>query len=63
MDDGSWTCDCGSVNAGKFCPECGAKKPEATPVPTATPEPQCVSCGYKPEGATPKFCPECGTKF
>ena len=22
-----WTCSCGSVNKGKFCPECGAKKP------------------------------------
>lgn len=56
-DDGSWTCDCGSVNNGKFCPECGTKKPE---VPV---EPQCASCGYKPEGAAPNFCPECGAKF
>ena len=56
-DDGSWDCTCGSHNTGKFCPECGAKKPEA-PV-----EPQCASCGYKPEGDAPKFCPECGTKF
>lgn len=56
-DDGSWGCVCGSVNTGKFCPECGAKKPEA-PV-----EPQCASCGYKPEGTAPKFCPECGSKF
>ena len=55
--DGSWGCVCGSVNTGKFCPECGAKKPEA-PV-----EPQCASCGYKPEGTAPKFCPECGSKF
>jgi len=23
-----WKCSCGSVNTGKFCPECGAKKPE-----------------------------------
>lgn len=60
-DDGSWTCTCGSVNAGKFCPECGSKKPEATATPA--PEPQCASCGYKPEGAAPKFCPECGAKF
>ncbi len=27
---GSWTCSCGSVNAGKFCPECGNQKPEAS---------------------------------
>lgn len=60
-DDGSWDCACGSRNTGKFCPECGSKKPEATATPA--PEPQCASCGYKPEGAAPKFCPECGTKF
>ena len=60
-DDGSWDCACGSHNTGKFCPECGSKKPEATATPA--PEPQCASCGYKPEGAAPKFCPECGTKF
>ena len=53
-DDGSWTCTCGTVNASKFCPECGQKKPE---------DPQCQSCGYKPEGAAHKFFPECGTKF
>ena len=54
VSDGSWDCTCGSHNTGKFCPECGTKKPA---------EPQCVNCGYKPEGAAPKFCPECGTKF
>lgn len=53
--DGSWTCDCGSVNTSNFCPSCGSAKPVA--------EPQCSSCGYKPQGDTPKFCPECGTKF
>lgn len=21
---GSWTCSCGAVSSGKFCPECGA---------------------------------------
>lgn len=56
-DDGSWTCSCGSVNTGKFCPECGSPKP------VEQAEPQCSSCGYKPEGDAPKFCPECGAKF
>lgn len=61
VDDGSWDCECGAHNTGKFCPECGTKRPEATATPA--PEPQCASCGYKPEGGTPKFCPECGSKF
>ncbi len=49
---GSWTCSCGAVNAGKFCPECGSPKPEA-PAGWFCPE-----CGTKNEG---KFCTNCGT--
>ena len=26
---GGWTCECGAVNQGKFCSECGKAKPEA----------------------------------
>ena len=47
-----WKCACGATAAGKFCPECGAKKPE----------PQAgwkCACGAT---ATGKFCPECGAK-
>ena len=48
----SWKCSCGATATGKFCPECGAKKPE----------PQAAgwkcSCGAT---ATGKFCPECGS--
>ncbi len=55
---GSWTCSCGSVNSGKFCPNCGSPKPE---------QPQgafCPNCGQKFEpGAAPRFCPNCGTKL
>lgn len=50
-----WTCTCGAVNTGKFCPECGSKKPEA-------PKKRfCTNCGAE-LGGTAKFCPECGTK-
>lgn len=51
----SWTCACGSVNTGKFCPECGQPKSE---VPKKR---FCTNCGYElnPDA---KFCPECGTK-
>lgn len=49
-----WKCSCGAVAAGKFCPECGAKKPE----PVQAGAWKC-SCGAT---ATGKFCPECGAK-
>ena len=48
-----WKCSCGATATGKFCPECGSKKPE--------PKPQSgwkCSCGAT---ATGKFCPECGS--
>ena len=46
----SWKCSCGATATGKFCHECGAKKPEANGW-------RC-SCGAT---ATGKFCPECGS--
>lgn len=50
-EDGEWTCTCGSVNSGKFCPECGTAKPAG-----------CPNCGATAaEGA--KFCSECGTSL
>ena len=48
-----WKCSCGAAATGKFCPECGAKKPE----PMAGWK--CPACGAQ---ATGKFCPECGAK-
>ena len=48
-----WKCACGATATGKFCPECGAKKPE----PQAAWK--CPGCGAM---ATGKFCPECGAK-
>ncbi len=49
-----WKCSCGAVATGKFCPECGAKKPE-----TNTADGWKCSCGAVNKG---KFCSECGAK-
>jgi membrane protease subunit (stomatin/prohibitin family) len=49
-----WTCSCGQTgNTGKFCANCGGKKPEAQP------EGWTCSCGAVNKG---KFCAECGAK-
>ena len=48
-----WKCACGASATGKFCPECGAKKPE----PQAAGGWTC-KCGATVSG---KFCPECGS--
>ena len=50
-----WECpNCHTMTAGKFCPECGTKKPENK-------KKFCANCGKElKDGA--KFCPECGTK-
>ncbi|MBQ4370688.1 MAG: SPFH domain-containing protein, partial [Oscillospiraceae bacterium] len=49
-----WTCPtCGKTGlSGKFCPDCGSKKPEESFW-------FCPECGTKNTG---KFCPNCGTK-
>ncbi|MDR3313065.1 MAG: SPFH domain-containing protein [Oscillospiraceae bacterium] len=56
----AWRCAaCGAVNKGKFCAECGAKKPEGVPLY------RCDKCGWEPADPShpPKFCPECGDPF
>ena len=45
----SWTCSCGTVNTGKFCNNCGTKKPEGWT----------CSCGTANTG---NFCTNCGSK-
>ncbi len=47
-----WKCECGSVNTGKFCANCGKAKPK-------TPEGWSCSCGSVNKG---KFCSECGQR-
>ncbi len=46
----TWKCACGNVASGKFCTECGAKRPE---------DGWKCSCGNVNKG---KFCPNCGAK-
>lgn len=54
-----WTCQCGAVNQGNFCTQCGAKRPAGAPLY------KCDKCGWQPEDPTnpPKFCPNCGDPF
>ena len=49
---GGWTCSCGAVADGNFCPECGRKKPVNSGGWTC-------SCGEVNRG---KFCQNCGAK-
>lgn len=52
--ENSWKCTCGATASGKFCTECGAKKPE----PVRNDAWKCA-CGATVSG---KFCTECGAK-
>ncbi len=47
-----WKCSCGATATGKFCPECGGKKPEPKPAGGWK-----GACGAENTG---KFCHECG---
>ena len=50
---------CGTVNQGRFCMDCGAKKPADAPLY------RCDKCGWQPPDPhnPPKFCPQCGDPF
>lgn len=56
LEPGQWRCECGQVNSGKFCPNCGTKKPVIY---------RCDKCGWMPADTDnlPKFCPNCGDPF
>ncbi len=61
---GTWKCACGAENTGKFCANCGAKKPENTVWKCACGAENtgkfCTACGAaRPAAWT---CPECGTE-
>lgn len=58
-DSNSWSCSCGTQNAGNFCTNCGSKRPGGAAVY------KCDKCGWSPEDPShpPKFCPECGDIF
>lgn len=57
-DSSTWDCaGCGQKGiTSKFCPNCGAKKPEPKQEDFWT----CTACGAT--GLSTKFCPECGAK-
>ena len=56
MQERAWECKCGTKNKGKFCTECGQKKPITY---------KCDKCGWEPKDKTvpPKFCANCGDVF
>ena len=45
----TWTCECGAINTGKFCSECGKPRPQT--------QDWICSCGTHNTG---KFCSNCG---
>lgn len=49
----TWKCSCGADNSGKFCTNCGNKKPEGK---------VCPKCGNA-IGENDKFCNNCGEKL
>lgn len=63
---GAWTCpSCGKQATGKFCPECGTKKPEdngwTCSCGAVNKGKFCSNCGAKKPEAAPRFkCNKCG---
>ena len=55
-EETGWQCpQCGTVNSGNYCTECGSKKPEAV---------ICPNCGEQyPADTSFKFCANCGASL
>jgi len=60
----TWTCSCGSVNTGKFCTQCGSKKPEdgwRCECGTLNRGNFCTECGrHRPKDSPLYVCDKCG---
>lgn len=57
VESGKWFCpECGTGNSGKFCTNCGTKKPEELGK-------TCGNCGQEIKDTNSKFCPNCGNKL
>lgn len=53
----TWTCpECKQENSGKFCSNCGTKRPEDS-------RPHCPNCGEVLDNPQAKFCSNCGHKL
>lgn len=57
----SWTCACGAVNTGKFCPNCGASNGWKCACGAVNKGNFCADCGAKKPSAAPTYrCDKCG---
>ena len=65
-ETGSWKCSCGALNNGKFCAECGSKKPDISSWKCSCGAENigkfCSECGKARPADNTWFCPECGKK-
>ncbi len=52
IENENWSCACGTVSSGSFCPACGQKKPAKVSL-------YCVKCGAEIEPGA-RFCKSCG---
>ena len=58
-----WKCSCGAIATGKFCPECGSKKPEPKPASANWTCPQCGNQDQNKMNVARRTCGYIGTQF